>query len=154
MIIRFTRTITLSSGNEARNFRFHSLGYGRVQATYEYTDRRRAHQVARRYTVEFLNGRVESITARSARDGRVEYFKTSTIINELREMLSEFNEATQDVAQHRYAPAKVENAETEQDDTASDTSTDLLDTLKTVGGMVMVNMIVTLAMLVIVWYNL
>lgn len=28
MIIRFTRTITLSSGNEARNFRFHNLGYG------------------------------------------------------------------------------------------------------------------------------
>lgn len=69
MIIRFTRTIILSSGNEARNFRFHSLGYGRVQATYEYTDRRRAHQVARRYTVEFMNGRVESITARSARGG-------------------------------------------------------------------------------------
>lgn len=66
MIIRFTRTIALPSGNEARNFRFHSLGYGRVQATYEYTDRRRNHQTARRFTVEFMNGRVESITARSA----------------------------------------------------------------------------------------
>lgn len=159
MIIRFTRTITLSSGNEARNFRFHSLGYGRVQATYEYTDRRRAHQVARRYTVEFLNGKVESIIARSARGGRVETFKTSTIINELLEMLSEFNEASQDVAQHRYAPAKVEETETEQDSasvegTASNTSTALLDTLKMVGGMVMVNMIITLATLGIVWYNL
>lgn len=100
MIIRFTRTITLSSGNEARNFRFHSLGYGRV----------------------------EFITARSARGGRVEFFSTYTIINELLEMLSEFNEATQDVAQHRYAPAKVEETETEQKDT------DLLDTLKMVGG--------------------
>lgn len=153
MIIRFTRTITLSSGNEARNFRFHSLGYGRVQATYEYTDRRRAHQVARRYTVEFMNGRVESIVARSARGGRVECFSTSTILAELLEMLSEFLEASQDVAQHRYAPAKVEETETEQD-SASVEGTDLLDTLKMVGGMVMINMIITLATFGIVWYNL
>lgn len=156
MIIRFTRTITLSSGNEARNFRFHSLGYGRVQATYEYTDRRRAHQVARRYTVEFLNGRVESIVARSARGGRVECFSTSTILAELLEMLSEFLEASQDVAQHHYAPAKVEaeHDSASADDTASNTSTALLDTLKMVGGMVMINMIITLATLGIVWYNL
>lgn len=151
MIIRFTRTITLSSGNEARNFRFHSLGYGRVQATYEYTDRRRAHQTARRYTVEFLNGKIESIVARSAKGGRVEFFKTSTILNELLEMLSEFLEASQDVAQHRYAPAKVEAVE----DTASvEDNTGLMDTLKTVGGMVMVNILITLATLGIVWYNL
>ena len=156
MIIRFTRTIALSSGNEARNFRFHSLGYGRVQATYEYTDRRRNHQVARRFTVEFLNGRVESIVARSARGGRVEFFSTSTIINELLEMLAEFNEASQDVAQHHYAPAKVEaeHDSASADDTASDTSTDLMSTLKTVGGMVIVNILVTLATLGIVWYNL
>lgn len=156
MIIRFTRTITLSSGNEARNFRFHSLGYGRVQATYEYTDRRRNHQTARRFTVEFLNGKIESIVARSANGGRVEFFKTSTIINELLEMLSEFLEASQDVAQHHYAPAKVEApaVDPEQDDTASNTSTTLLDTLKTVGGMVMVNILITLATLGIVWYNL
>lgn len=153
MIIRFTRTITLSSGNEARNFRFHSLGYGRVQATYEYTDRRRAHQVARRYTVEFLNGRLDSIIARSARGGRVESFKTSTIINELLEMLSEFLEVSQDVA---YTPAKVEApaVDPEQDDTASNTSTDLMSTLKMVGGMVMINILTTLATLGIVWYNL
>ena len=150
MIIRFTRTITLPSGNEARNFRFHSLGYGRVQASYEYTDRRRNHQTARRFTVEFLNGKIDSIQARSANGGRVEYFKTSTIINELLEMLSEFLEASQDVAQHRYAPAKVEAPAVapEQDGTA------LLDTLKTVGGMVMVNILITLATLGIVWYNL
>lgn len=150
MIIRFTRTIILPSGNEARNFRFHSLGYGRVQATYEYTDRRRAHQTARRFTVEFLNGRLESITARSARGGRVEAFSTSTIINELREMLSEFLEASQDVAQHRYA--KIE-APVEQDIVSED-DTDLLDTLKMVGGMVMINILTTLATLWIVWYNL
>lgn len=156
MIIRFTRTIALPSGNEARNFRFHSLGYGRVQATYEYTDRRRNHQTARRFTVEFLNGRVESIVARSARGGRVECFSTSTILTELLEMLSEFLEASQDVAQHRCAPAKVEAPAVypEQDDTASNTSTALLDTLKTVGGMVMVNILITLATLWIVWYNL
>lgn len=152
MISRFTRTLTLSSGNEVRNFCFRSRGYGRVQATYEYTDRRRAHQVARRYTVEFLNGRVESITARSARGGRVEFFSTSTIINELLEMLSEFLESSQDVAQHRYAPAPA--VDPEQDDTASNTSTDLLDTFKMVGGMMMINMIITLATLGIVWYNL
>lgn len=150
MIIRFTRTIALPSGNEARNFRFHSLGYGRVQATYEYTDRRRAHQVARRFTVEFLNGRLESIVARSARGGRVECFSTSTILAELLEMLSEFLEVSQDVAQHRYAPAKVEApaVDPEQDDST------LLDTIKTVGGMVIVNMIITLATMGIVWYNL
>lgn len=153
MIIRFTRTITLSSGNEARNFRFHSLGYGRVQATYEYTDRRRAHQVSRRYTVEFLNGRIESIQARSARGGRVEYFKTSSILAELLDMLSEFLEASQDVAQHRYAPAKVETP-VEQDIVSVEEDTDLKDTLKVVGGMVMINMIITLVTLGIVWYNL
>lgn len=153
MIIRFTRTITLSSGNEARNFRFHSLGYGRVQATYEYTDRRRAHQVSRRYTVEFLNGKIESIQARSARGGRVEYFKTSSILAELLDMLSEFLEASQDVAQHRYAPAKVETP-VEQDIVSVEEDTDLKDTLKVVGGMVMINMIITLVTLGIVWYNL
>lgn len=153
MIIRFTRTITLSSGNEARNFRFHNLGYGRVQATYEYTDRRRNHQTARRFTVEFLNGKVESIIARSARGGRVECFSTSTILAELLEMLSEFLEASQDVAQHRYAPAKVEETETEQN-SASVEDTDLLDTLKMVGGMVMINILTTLVTLGLVWYNL
>lgn len=150
MIIRFTRIITLSSGNYARNFRFHSLGYGRVQATYEYTDRRRNHQTARRYTVEFLNGKVDSIIASSANGGRVEYFKTSTILAEILEMLSEFLEVSQDVAQHRYTPAKVEVVEPEQ--RVEDNN--LLDTLKTVGGMVMVNILITLATLGIVWYNL
>lgn len=154
MIIRFARTITLSSGNEARNFRFHSLGYGRVQATYVYTDRRRAHQVSRRYTVEFLNGKVETIQARSANGGRVEFFKSSAISKELLEMLAEFNEASQYVAQSY--PAKVETpaVDPEKDDTASNTSTDLLDTLKTVGGMVMVNILITLATLGVVWCNL
>lgn len=153
MLIRFTRTVVLPSGNEARNFRFHSLGYGRVQATYEYTDRRRAHQVARRYTVEFLNGRLQSITARSARGGRVECFSTSVILAELLEMLAEFNEASQDVAKsYRSEPAKVEEdiVSVEQDDT----TTDLLDTVRLVGIGVVVNLMVTLVTLGVVWYNL
>jgi hypothetical protein len=156
MIVRSSHIITLPSGNLARDFRWESLGYGRVRVQYVYTDRRRAHQTARRFTVEFLNGRVESIVARSARGGRVECFSTSTILTELLEMLSEFLEASQDVAQHRYAPAKVEaeHDSASADGTASNTSTALLDTLKTVGGMVMVNMIITLATMGIVWYNL
>lgn len=151
MIIRFTHTVTLPSGNLARNFRFNDRGYGRVQVTYEYTDRRRNHQVARRYTVEFLNGKIDSIQARSANGGRVEYFKTSTILAELLEMLAEFNEVVHGVAEsYRSEPAKVEApvVESEQDDT------DILGTLKMVGGMVMVNILITLAILGIVWYNL
>lgn len=156
MIVRSSHIITLPSGNLARDFRWESLGYGRVRVQYNYTDRRRANQVARKFTVEFLNGKIETIQARSANGGRVEFFKTSTIINELLEMLSEFLEASQDVAQHRYAPAKVEAEQdsTSVEDTASNTSTALLGTLKTVGGMVMVNILITLATLGIVWYNL
>lgn len=151
MTIRFTRTITLPSGNEACNFRFHSLGYGRVQATYEYTDRRRNHQTARRFTVEFLNGKVDFIQARSVNGGRVEYFKTSAILAELLEMLSEFLDVSQGVAQHRYAPAKVEAEQDNAsvDDTASNTST-----VRLVGIGVVINLMVTLATLGIVWYNL
>lgn len=152
MIIRFTHTITLSSGNEARNFRFHSLGYGRVQATYEYTDRRRNHQTARRFTVEFLNGRIDSIQARSARGGRVEFFKSSSIINELLEMLSEFADVEQGIANsYHNEPAKVEAPE---QDSASVEDTTLLDTVRLVGIGVVVNLMVTLATLGIVWHNL
>lgn len=150
MIIRFTRTVTLPSGNLARNFRFNDRGYGRVQVTYEYTDRRRNHQVARRYTVELLNGKIDYIQARSANGGRVEFFKTSTILAELLEMLSEFLEASQGVAQHRYSPANVESpaVEPEQDDT------DMRNTVRLVGMGVVINLIITLATLGIVWYNL
>jgi hypothetical protein len=151
MIIRFTRTVTLPSGNTARNFRFNDRGYGRVQAAYEYTDRRRNHQTARKFTVEFLNGKVETIQARSANGGRVEFFKTSSIINELLEMLAEFNEVVQGVAA-RHEPAKVESPV--EQDIVSEEDTDLLNTLKTVGGMVMVNILITLVTLGIVWYNL
>lgn len=147
MIVRSSHIITLPSGNLARDFRWESLGYGRVRVQYNYTDRRRAHQTARRYTVEFLNGKVETIQARSANGGRVEFFKASSIINELLEMLAEFNEVVNGVAS-RNEPAKVEAVE--QDDT----TTDLKDTVELLRGVVMINMIITLVTLGIVWYNL
>lgn len=154
MIVRSSHIITLPSGNLARDFRWESLGYGRVRVQYVYTDRRRAHQTARRFTVEFLNGKVETIQARSANGGRVEFFKTSSIINELLEMLAEFNEVVNGVAS-RNEPAKVEAVEqdivsVEQDDT----TTDLKDTVELLRGVVMINMIITLVTLGIVWYNL
>jgi hypothetical protein len=165
MIVRSSHIITLPSGNLARDFRWESLGYGRVRVSYNYTDRRRAHQTSRRYTVEFLNGKVDSIQARSANGGRVEFFKSSTIINELLEMLAEFNEVVNGVAARHSEPAKVEAVEqdvgtVEQDsvsvenDTASNTSTDLKDTVELLRGVVMINMVITLVTLGIVWYNL
>lgn len=158
MIVRSSHIITLPSGNLARDFRWESLGYGRVRVQYNYTDRRRAYQTARKFTVEFLNGKVETIQARSANGGRVEFFKTSSIINELLEMLAEFNEVVSGVAA-RNEPAKVEDVKqdvdtVEQDDTASNTSTDLKDTVELLRGVVMINMIITLVTLGIVWYNL
>lgn len=154
MIVRSSHIITLPSGNLARDFRWESLGYGRVRVQYNYTDRRRAHQTARKFTVEFLNGKVETIQARSANGGRVEFFKTSSIINELLEMLAEFNEVVNGVAA-RNEPAKVEAVEqdigsVEQDDT----TTDIKDTVELLRGVVMINMIITLVTLGIVWYNL
>lgn len=157
MIVRSSHIITLPSGNLARDFRWESLGYGRVRVQYNYTDRRRAHQTARKFTVEFLNGKIETIQARSANGGRVEFFKTSSIINELLEMLAEFNEVVNGVAACPSEPAKVEApaVETEQDSASvEDDTSGLMDTLKMVVGMVMINIIVTLATLGIVWYNL
>lgn len=156
MIVRSSHIITLPSGNLARDFRWESLGYGRVRVQYNYTDRRRAHQVARKFTVEFLNGKIETIQARSANGGRVEFFASSSIINELLEMLAEFNEVVNGVAA-RNEPAKVEAVEQDivsEDDTASSTSTDLKDTVELLRGVVMINMIITLVTLGIVWYNL
>lgn len=157
MIVRSSHILTLPSGNLARDFRWESLGFGRVRVQYNYTDRRRNHQTARRYTVEFLNGKVDSIIARSANGGRVEFFKSSTIINELLEKLAEFNEVVHGVAEsYRSEPAKVEAEQdiVSEDDTASNTSTDLKDTVELLRGVVMINMIITLVTLGIVWYNL
>lgn len=157
-MMRFDNIVSLPSGNEARNFRFNDRGYGRVTATYEYTDRRRNHQVARRFTAEFLNGRLQSITARSARGGRVETFKTSTIIGVLLEMLVEVNRANEALQNFRKDAAEMRAAETietpvkvetdEQDGTA------LMNTVRLVGMGVVINMIITLVTLGIVWFNL
>ena len=156
MIVRSSHIIiTLPSGNLARDFRWESLGYGRVRVQYNYTDRRRAHQTARRYTVEFLNGKVDSIQARSANGGRVEYFKTSTIINELLEMLTEFNKVVHGVAEsYRSEPAKdvVYDDIVSKDDSTSVEDTDLMSTIRLIGIGVVVNLMMTLATLGIVWW--
>ena len=157
-MMRFDNVVSLPSGNTARNFRVNDLGNGRVRIQYVYTDRRRAHQVSRHFTAEFLNGRLESITARSARGGRVESFSTSIILNVLHEMLAEVSKANEALSNFRKDVAEMRAAETIETPVKVETNeqgdTDLMNTLKTVGGMVMINMIITLATLGIVWYNL
>lgn len=155
-MMRFDNIVSLPSGNTARNFRVHDCGNGRVRIQYVYTDRRRAHQVSRYFIAEFLNGRLESITARSARGGRVEFFSTSIILNVLHEMLAEVSKANEALTNFRKDVAEMRAAETETpvETNEQDDTYDLLDTLKTVGGMVMVNILITLVTLGIVWYNL
>ena len=157
-MMRFDNIVSLPSGNTARNFCVRDRGHGRVQVTYVYTDRRRAHQVSRYFLAEFLNGRIQSITARSARGGRVEAFSTSIIIDVLLEMLAEVNRANEALSNFRKDAAEMRAAETTETPVKVETNeqgdTDLMNTLKTVGGMVMINMIITLATLGIVWYNL
>ena len=151
MMMHFDNIVSLPSGNIACNFRFISLGYGRVKASYVYTDRRRAHQVSRHYTVEFLNGHIYSIQARSANGSRVEYFSTSTIIDELLEMLAEFNEIAQGDAY------MIEETETEQN--ANDTNTDItadsnaIADLKFLWGVEIIHLAFTFLILLIIWYN-
>lgn len=72
-------------------------------------------------------------------------------------MLAEFNEVVHGVAEsYRSEPAKVEAEQdiVSEDDTASNTSTDIKDTVELLRGVVMINMIITLVTLGIVWYNL
>ena len=144
-MMHFDNIVSLPSGNIACNFRFISLGYGRVKASYVYTDRRRAHQVSRHYTVEFLNGHLYSIQARSANGSRVEYFSTSKIIDELLEMLNEFNEIAKGDAY------MIEETETEQN--ANDTNTDITADLKFLWGVEMIHLAFTFLILLIIWYN-
>ena len=150
-MMHFDNIVSLPSGNIACNFRFISLGYGRVKASYVYTDSRRAHQVSRHYTVEFLNGHIYSIQARSANGSRVEYFSTSTIIDELLEMLNEFNEIAQRDAY------MIEETETEQN--ANDTNTDItadsnaIADLKFLWGVEIIHLAFTFLILLIIWYN-
>lgn len=155
-MMRFDNIVSLPSGNTARGFNVRDLGNGRVLIQYVYTDRRRAHQVSRHFTAEFLNGRLESIIARSARGGRVESFSTSIILNVLHEMLAEVSKANEALTNFRKDVAEMRAAETETpvETNEQDDTSDLLDTLKTVGTMVAINLMVTLATLGIVWYNL
>lgn len=163
MMLCFDNIVTLPSGNTARNFRVNDLGNGRVRIQYVYTDRRRAHQVSRHFTAEFLNGLLQSITARSARSGRVEAFSTSLIIDTLLGMVSEVNRVNKALSNFRKDVTEMRTAETTETNEQEDTN--LLNTLKTVGGMKMmmmvmivvmmvVNILITLATLGIVWYNL
>ena len=147
-MMRFDNIVSLPSGNIARNFRFISLGYGRVKASYVYTDRRRAHQVSRHYTVEFLNGHLQYITARSANGNRVEFFSTSTIIDELLEMLNEFNEIAESDAY------MIEETETEKD-TNTDITADsnAIADLKFLWGVEIIHLAFTLVILLMIWYN-
>lgn len=145
MIIGFTRIIKLPSGNTAQNFHAYALSDGRVRIQYVYTDRRRAHQVSRHYTAEFLNGHLQSITARSAKGSRVEYFSTSTIIDELLEMLDKFNEMAQRDAY------MIEETETEQN--VDDTNPDITADLKFLWGVEMIHLAFTFFILLIIWYN-
>lgn len=147
MIIGFTRTVTLPSGNLARNFCAYALSNGRVRIQYVYTDRRRAHQISRRYTAEFLNGHIYSIQARSANGNRIEYFSTSKIINELLEMLDYFNEATK-------RDAMIEETEnTDDTNTDSNAIADLKDDIKFLWGVEGIHLVFTLAILLMIWYN-
>ena len=153
MMMRFENIVTLSSGNTARNFCVRDLGNGRMQVSYVYTDRRRNHQVARRFTAVFLNGKVETIQARSARGGRVEFFKSSTILAELLEMVAEVNRANEALSNFRKDAKRVIETPVEVETDEQD-DTDLKDTVELLRGVVMINMIITLVTLGIVWCNL
>lgn len=156
MIIGFARIIRLPSGNTAQNFHAYALSDGRVRIQYVYTDRRRNHQVARRFTAEFLNGHLQSITARSANGNRVEFFSTSTIIDELLEMLDKFNEMAQRDAYEETENEQDSVTSTDTDiDTINDSNAiaDLKDDIRFLWGVVMINLAFTLAILLMIWYN-
>lgn len=152
MMMRFENIVVLPSGNTARNFRVNDLGNGRVRIQYVYTDRRRDHQVSRHFTAEFLNGRLGSITARSARSGRVETFKTSTILSVLLEMVAEVDRVNEALLNFRKDVTDM--CVTETTEPNEQDGTELMDTVRLVGMGVVINLIITLATLGIVWYNL
>ena len=152
-MMRSENIVTLPSGNLARGFNVRDLGNGRMQVSYVYTDRRRDHKVSRHFTAEFLNGRLESIIARSARGGRVETFKTSTILSVLIEMISEVNRANEAISNFRKEAKRVIETPVEVETDEQD-DTDLMNTVRLVGIGVVINLMVTLATLGIVWYNL
>lgn len=151
-MMRFDNVISLPSGNTARNFKAQDCGYGRIRITYVYTDRRRNNQVSRRFEAEFLDGRLEQITARSARGGRVEIFHGSMVMDVLEEIVKEVARINAALTNFRKDACEIINAPVESPE--QEDTDDLLDTLKIVGSMVMINILITLVTLGIVWYNL
>ena len=152
MMMRFDNIVDLPSGNNARNFKAQDCGYGRIRITYVYTDRRRNHQVSRRFEAEFLNGRLEQIIARSACNGRVEIFHGSMVMDVLEEIVKEIARINAALSNFRKDACEIINAPVESPE--QEDADDLLNTLKTVGTMVAINMMVTLVTLGIVWYNI
>lgn len=150
---RLNEKIVLPSGNWFSAFRADAESRTVI---YTYHDRRRNGQVARHYTVTFKDdlSTIESVTAVSAHGGRVEHFKTVSIRDDLAIIL---RAAVREAWEKSFAD-EVEDVEQDADtleqDSASVEGTALLDTLKMVGGMVMVNILITLATLGIVGYNL
>lgn len=73
-------------------------------------------------------------------------------------MVAEVNRVNEALANFRKDAAEMRAAETTETpvkvETDEQDGTDLLNTLKTVGGMVMINTFITLATLGIVWGNL
>ena len=80
------KKITLPSGNWFTGFR---ANVETRTIVYTYHDRRRNGQVARHYTVTFKADlyTIESVTAVSARGGRVEHFSTVSIRDDLASIL-------------------------------------------------------------------
>lgn len=73
-------------------------------------------------------------------------------------MVAEVNRVNEDLSNFRKDAAEMRVAETIETPVKVETNeqdgTDLMNTLKTVGGMVMVNILITLATLGVVWCNL
>ncbi len=134
------KKIMLPSGNWFAHFHVNPRTRTIV---YTYHDRRRHGQVARHYAVTFKADlcTIESVIAVSACGGRVELFTTVSIRKDLVSILRHARRAM--VETHAVAP--------EPEHVVDD---NLLGILKMLGGMVMGNMIVTLATLGFLWYTL
>lgn len=84
----FDDVVTLRSGNLARSFNVRLNSDGTARVAYVYTDRRRNHAMARQFVVVVgTDNSLESIEAWSANEGRYEVFGSSTIRNEIINMV-------------------------------------------------------------------
>lgn len=140
-------TIYLPSGNWFSEFKA-DVRSGTVK--FNYYDRRR-NQVARRYAISFEGRKVTSIIAVSAAGGRVESFSTCRVIDDVRAMwvhaLMEDFEASfaEEVGDTEDVIPTVEPEVTTEDSLES--------TVKMIGFVTALNLLVTLVTLGIVWYN-